>query len=170
MQREVHFSWSKNRQPIPYVREVIDYANDGTLGFLLFDGHWYRREEPLPRTMEFTTKLVGTHPFETGVDASGARYEKHAVESICTYKVSVTAHLEIQDTSEYWHDEEVGGNICLFPTAKQRIEFRVLEVVGEQASDVRIVTHHTMWIPKRPIIGRDMQEISADEVNDLDEC
>lgn len=173
MQREVYFSWSTNQKPVPFVREVVEYVNDGSAGHITFDGHWYIREDhPLPRPIEFTAKLVATEPFEAGVDASGNRYEKYALRDIRTYTAIATERTEIQDTSDFWPDEEEGGEICLFPTALQRINFTVTTLKDERAEDVRHVTYGTLWVPSGPTpIGTDSTAISANDVDDvLDEC
>ena len=194
MQREIDFSWSANQKPVPFVREVFEYVNDGSAGHFVFDGYWYRNQppadcdvdqqlpansryrqeyHPLPRPLEFMTKLVATEPFESGIDTSGTRYEKYAVSRIQTYRVIATAHTEIQNTSEFWHDDDAGGDICLFPTARQRIDFRVASLVEEKAADVRHTTYHTMWVPSSSfsfLTGTDIQDISAGEINILDAC
>ncbi len=43
------------------------------------------------------------------------------------YLVEFTDMEYINDTSNSWYDEDVGGNICLFPTAIMKIFFTVLE-------------------------------------------
>ena len=185
MQRELHFSWSANR-PCPYAREVVEYVNDGSAGHVVFNGYWYRNQppadydvdhqlpddsrylreyHPLPRPIEFTTKLVATEPYETGVDASGDRFERYRIENCRTYRAVATAHTEIQDTSEYWHDEEEEGDICLFPTALQRIDFRVTTLVSVVPSDIRTTTYRTMWIPRA--FGTDSTAISANDIDDV---
>ena len=168
MSREVSFSY---RTPlgikVPYVREVFDYANDGSGGHLEFDGYWYRMRaefdevpepdgriryvrrdvDPLPCELVFYTKLVAGEPCETGIDASGSHWGRFQLTECQRYRVLATAHTEIQDTSEFWSDEEDGGHICLFPTARQRIEFRVLERLECEPTDVRTVTHCTLVLP-----------------------
>jgi hypothetical protein len=166
MQPDLYFSWSANR-PCPYLREVVEYVNDGSAGHIVFNGYWYLRpdDHPLPRPIEFTTKLVTKEPYETGIDPSGNRFERYRIENCRTYRAVATAHTEIQDTSEYWHDEEEGGDICLFPTALQRIDFRVTELVSVVPSDIRTITYRTMWLP--PALGTDSTAISANDVDDV---
>lgn len=171
MQREVYFPPSANR-PYPYVRDVIDYANDGSKGHLVFDGYWYRRDEhTLPREALFHTKLAAREPYKEELDPSGDRVEYYELTELQTFRIQITAHEEICDTSEYWDDEEEGGQICLFPTAKQRIEFTVIELVDSAASDVRTVHHGTITVFARGvgITGTDAVDISESEVINLDE-
>jgi len=171
MHREVYFPPSANR-PYPYVRDVIDYANDGIKGHLVFDGYWYRRDEHgLPREALFHTKLAAREPYKEELDPSGDRVEYYELTELQTFRVQITTHEEICDTSEYWDDEEEGGQMCLFPTAKQRIEFTIIELVDSAATSTRTVHHGTITVPARgvEITGTDAIGISACEVVELDD-
>jgi hypothetical protein len=49
------------------------------------------------------------------------------------YFVKMVDRTLLDNTSQYWSDEEVGGKICLFPTHKQKIVFEILEkIVAEK--------------------------------------
>jgi hypothetical protein len=43
------------------------------------------------------------------------------------YWIEILTKEEIEDTSEFWYDDDVGGNICLTPTAKIRITYTILK-------------------------------------------
>ena len=45
------------------------------------------------------------------------------------YLVKMVNRTILDNTSQYWSDEEVGGRICLFPTHKQKIYFEILEKI-----------------------------------------
>jgi hypothetical protein len=128
MSLEVEFPNALNKRPYPYVREVIDYVNDGSGGYLEYDGYWYRRaEDPLPRELTLISQRVAKEPYKVRHDASGGTIQYYITSDWHRWRIQVVEHVELQDTSEYWPDEEEGGQICLFPTARQRIVFRVLE-------------------------------------------
>lgn len=168
MQREVLFSYNTPLGiKVPYVREVLDYANDGSGGYLEFDGYWYRHRveydevvdadgrvrymrndiDPLPCELIFTTKLVDLQPFETEVDSSGDMVEYFRLTEREEYRILATTVTEVCDTSEYCSDEEDGGHICFFPTARQRIDFRVIERLECEPTDVRTVSYGTRVLP-----------------------
>lgn len=46
--------------------------------------------------------------------------------------IEITSYKELEDTSEYWTDEEEGGRICLFPTQVITVSWRVLAEVSKR--------------------------------------
>ena len=98
-----------------WARRLLDFSIDPDVvgghrkGTITFDGHWYsldRGEVTLPYTFLFcqvTTKEGYVYQFDD---------------------MRVTNKEDVKDTSEYWHDDEVGA-MCLFPTKIIRIAFTV---------------------------------------------
>lgn len=82
----------------PYIQETYEFT-DTTI---VFNGYFRLESKTLPvrRIME-----------------SGGKY----------YWIEILTREEIEDTSSSWYDEDVGGNICLTPTAKIRITYTILK-------------------------------------------
>jgi hypothetical protein len=82
----------------PYIQEVFEYTDS----VVMFNGYFRLESKTLPvrRIME-----------------SGGKY----------YWIEILTKEEIEDTSEFWYDDDVGGNICLTPTAKIRITYTILK-------------------------------------------
>ncbi len=177
MQREVMFFPNKDRRiRFPYVREVLDYMNDGSGGYIEFDGYWHRmipeyrdvilpdgrtsyeRDDidPLPCELTFSQKQVATQPYSSEEDPSGGTISYYTIRDYHRWRVLATAHTEMEDTSECWTDEEEGGKICLFPTARQRIDFQVLELLEHRQTDTRKVREYSLEIS-----GSDTDDTSA---------
>jgi len=48
------------------------------------------------------------------------------------YHVEIYEKKTLQDTSEYSYDEEIGGNVCFFPTAIIELKYRILNEVTKE--------------------------------------
>ena len=54
-------------------------------------------------------------------------YKPIEEDKVQYFLVKITDMEHIEDTSSYFYDEEEGLNICLFPTAKMKIFFTIIE-------------------------------------------
>ena len=86
-----------------YVKTVISH----TKGKMVFDGYFYlhpgvfRPDRPVKMPM---------------------MYKRHFL------LISVHKKVDVEDTSEYWSDDDVGGRICLFPTKRIELHYNLLEI------------------------------------------
>ena len=98
----IHFNGNCYYQPI---KDVIKKNPIGYQRYLLNERYTYRY---LP-----CTAIIG--------------YKKNAIEKIKHYLVEFTDMEYIEDTSNYFYDDEEGLNICLFPTGIVKLFFTILE-------------------------------------------
>jgi hypothetical protein len=87
----------------PYIQEVYEFTDDT----IVFNGYFRIESKtcPVRRIME-----------------SSGNY----------YWIEVLTKEELADTSEGFYDDEVGGTICLTPTAKIKITYRILETLDTE--------------------------------------
>jgi hypothetical protein len=107
---------------------MYEYTISDVSGVLEFDGHWYAMEQgsiQLPCSLWMS--ITRTEP-EPGVHPDDEKWPViiHRTIEQRDLVIEVTAHTVITDTSVYAYEEEFDGDVCLFPTARQRIEFRVV--------------------------------------------
>jgi hypothetical protein len=109
-----------------YIRDLFDIQINEKDGFIIFNGYYYAIFEGEEDELEYKESQ---EYYENKRPP-----EKHILHIIKKdsgkiYVVHFTKREEIEDTSQYWSDEEVGGRICLFPTLKQKIYFDILEQI-----------------------------------------
>lgn len=102
---------------MPIVMEVLEINMQA--GHVRFDGYWSveNEENPLPETV-----LCTVYPED---DASPTT--PHA----SYYLLRITEHNRIEDKSidSAFYDEDIGHDICLFPSLETELKFEIIEHV-----------------------------------------
>jgi hypothetical protein len=150
---ELHFRSQDRDQRTPYVvnEESVKYTCDGTEGVISFDGYYYvedhappypeddalpewerphRRSEYLPQTMELYVKIRETEPYREEHMSTFTRVHYKVLEEHW-YKIEIYKRVKQESTDRMSEIEEDDGpmSVCFFPTNKQILYFRVLEVL-----------------------------------------
>jgi len=100
----ISFDWEHPAHIIkPYIMEMKTFTPDT----ILFNGYFYIEDTVMP-----IERLLYT---EEGL-----------------YHVEIYEKKTLQDTSEYSYDEEIGGNVCFFPTAIIELKYRILNEVTKE--------------------------------------
>lgn len=115
---ECHFV-SSDEKPCPFVQTIYNLDLSG--GTLEFDGHFYLNDADFPVIQSMHLYQSEKEPYKC---EDNTYYYKEIMNEL--YLVEIIRRELITDTSESWYDEEVGGNICLFPTHRQKIYFKIL--------------------------------------------
>jgi hypothetical protein len=154
--REIDFApIGENEHRVPYIRdkENVDYVFDGSDGSITFDGYFYvedhappyaedeglkrwetdRHSEWLPKKMFMHVQLREKEPWKTEVseDRMSTSVFYNTIEDNA-YIIEVYRREKYECTdqiSEIEDDDGTPMNVCFFPTMRQKIWFRVLEVV-----------------------------------------
>jgi len=104
--------YSRRYRGIPYIKELIEYENDGTKGYILFDGAYY-----VISTIDISDKKdFKSIPCDENLILI---YKKECIYEIQIYKVDI-----IEDTSVISKEEDVF--VCFFPTHIQKIYFNII--------------------------------------------
>ena len=130
-----HFRFYSNGKREPYIEKLISFnINKSTNeGFIHFNGHYYVDDSEFPIIMPFIIQLhedistkkeiisdSTTHYIFRIVETSFYHVEFYKRETIeDTSVTSVTSVIEDEDGEEM--------NVCFYPTAEQKIYFRVLK-------------------------------------------
>lgn len=119
-----------------YVQEVFDYQNDGSEGFIEFDGYFYADigdETEYGVRADDQTLVVWMRG--EGYQKEGEPYTtyfKSLGQEI--YEVTFTKREIVKNTNQYSViDDEDGDemNVCFFPTNRQRIFFTVKKIIDK---------------------------------------
>ncbi len=112
---------------VPYVRELFRYECDGSGGMFEFNGYFYVEDHELPKKYELYH----------------IKKETSETNQYNTFLIEIYKREEIEDTSVYTptrkqleergeettDDDDDWGGICFFPTKRQVIYFRVIEIL-----------------------------------------
>lgn len=100
---ECRFVKIKGQGRVPYVKKLLSYHIGEFEGVLEYDGYFYVDDEDLPTRAELYISVPGP-------------------DNVVTVKtVEIYMREKFEDTSRYDDD-----GVCLFPTCKEKITFRVL--------------------------------------------
>lgn len=89
---------------IPYIQELLSHE----AGSMVFNGYFYIDDDAMPVERIFHSKKGSFH-------------------------VEIYKKTTMEDTSELGpYDEEVGGSICLFPTAIIELKYRVISEIADE--------------------------------------
>lgn len=100
------------------------YAYDLSEGMIEYNGYFYRSEERMPLTGHIN---IGKQEEKPYMVENGRYYYKYVFSYVA--EIEVYRYEEMEDTSQYSEIEEDDGevmNVCFFPTARQKIWFRIL--------------------------------------------
>jgi hypothetical protein len=149
---QVYFYGCENgtHQQTPYIRgqEPIEYFCDGKEGYIHFDGYYYvenhappylgdealgprRYNAWLPQKLVMFSRLFEKEPYEVEVLDNVTKSYYKEIESL-QYIVEIYKKVihEITDViSDIEDDDGEKANICFFPTNRQTIYFRVIEIL-----------------------------------------
>ena len=150
--REVYFSqYEKDtHQQTPYIcgQEPIEYFCDGKEGYIHFDGYYYvenhappyleddalgpwRCNTWLPQKLIMFSRLFEKEPFNVEVVDNATKSYFKELESlqyiIEIYKKEIHENTDI--ISEIEDNNRDTMRVCFFPTNRQTIYFRVLEIL-----------------------------------------
>ena len=137
-------------QKTPYIRgqEPIEYFCDGKEGYIHFDGYYYvenhappyleddavgpcRCNSWLPQKLVMFSRLFEKEPYEVEVLDNVTKSYYKEIESL-QYIVEIYKK-EIHENTDVISEIDDGdgekANICFFPTNRQTIYFRVLEIL-----------------------------------------
>jgi hypothetical protein len=92
----------------PYVGEV--FSINIKKGFIEFNGHYYIDKKSLPVKMHMNVRDDNENSIE--------------------YLVILYKKKELEDTSKSFYDEDAGGNICLCPTNRIKLLFKIIKVIS----------------------------------------
>jgi hypothetical protein len=137
-------------QKTPYIRgqEPIEYFCDGKEGYIRFDGYYYvenhappyleddalgpcRCNTWLPQKLIMFSRLFEKEPFNVEVVDNATKSYFKELESlqyiIEIYKKEIHENTDV--ISEIEDEDGEKANVCFFPTNRQTIYFRVLEIL-----------------------------------------
>ena len=151
--RQIYFREYENsiRQRMPYIhgQEPIEYFCDGKEGYIHFDGYYYvenhappyledeaidgpcRYNAWLPQKLVMFSRIFEKEPYKVEVlDNTTKSYFKE-IESLQyiveIYKKEIHENTDV--ISEIEDDNRDTMRVCFFPTNRQTIYFRVLEIL-----------------------------------------
>ena len=133
------------QQRTPYIsgQEPIEYVCDGNEGHIHFDGYYYVEDEPLeqwdrprrhqewlPQKLIMCMQLCEKEPYKVEVVNNATRsYYKELDKLQCVVEIyKRIIHEKTDVLSEIEDSNGETMNVCFFPTNRQTIYFRVLEV------------------------------------------
>ena len=112
----------------PYVEKVHSYDVDTDVseGTLEYTGYYYIEDSDL--TQRHKMYLFKTDYEPASVNVSGNNTETK-YNFIFDYELEIEIYRreQYEDTSRYFDDDEDGGQICLFPTHREQIWFRIFD-------------------------------------------
>ena len=117
----------------PIIHQLIDFqiTINNNKGYIHFNGQFYFKsikdaieENPIAYQKYL---IKGKNTYQYLPCTAMIVYKSDSKVKQKYYLVEFTDMEYINDTSNYWYDEDVGGNICLFPTAIMKIFFTILE-------------------------------------------
>jgi hypothetical protein len=165
--REIHFLHSGASSSPPHIRELHSYICDGSEGIIEFDGHYYlsngsetplylQSSKSLPtKEIIFTQLLSDTpkyvtrapHPYQPlelvpSHSSQNIEYVSYDVLEENLYLIEIYRRKIVECTDQISTIEDEDGEemkVCFFPTARQRLYFRVLETnpSGARLSELR---------------------------------
>jgi hypothetical protein len=131
----------------PYIQELISYDLSGTEGCIHFNGYYYvinaEEHDPLyyrdpssilPQKMYMLFKKHSKEPCRIEDVSGGWKRARYEMEEERFYYIECHKKVELENTSVYGPVLEENGvilNVCFFPTARQRLYFRVLKVLED---------------------------------------
>jgi hypothetical protein len=137
---EIHFHANSFSERHPHIKELIKYVNDGSEGYLHFDGYYYvydgsedeytksrseYAENLLPKRLLMDVIVQETEPYHVFCGGSWFRtvsHEQYEVEFYRREKLNCTDVIsEIED------DDGEPMHVCFFPTDEQKLYFRVIK-------------------------------------------
>jgi hypothetical protein len=146
----------------PYVQEAFEFECDGLDGFLEFNGYYYVDdgvEEPrfgrcLPkeetiivtRRLDVPPRIWRAYEPSFLKDANGVNplvemeISEYRIDQ-CGYRIVVSRREKIYNTDVLSRIEDNGGeemDVCFFPTDKQRIHFRVVEILQDEKNTTAV--------------------------------
>ena len=110
----------------PYVEKVHSYDVDISEGTLEYTGYYYVDDSDLPHRHKM-------YLFKTDYEPASVNVSENKTETKYNFIFDYELEIEIyrreqyEDTSRYFDDDEDGGQICLFPTHREQIWFRILD-------------------------------------------
>lgn len=104
----VSFSNKNYKVKKPCCREIFSINIEK--GFLEFDGYYYVDKKILPEKMYMDIR----------------DYNENSIR----YLVILYKKKELEDTSKSFYDEDAGGNICLSPTNRIKLWFKIIKVIS----------------------------------------
>lgn len=128
----------------PYIQELIDYNIDSIKqeGHIQFNGYYYVDDSEFPINMCFITQLREDMPSKTEILATGGIQQTFNILETNMYHVEFYKRETIEDTSVTSVIEDEDGeemNVCFFPTAQQKIYFRVLKEFDDDKSFFKVM-------------------------------
>ena len=126
------FMFYSNGKRDPYIQKLIDFNVDKNTkeGYIQFNGYYYTEDSEFPVDIHFITQLHEDKPSRKDILPDGTiQYTFETLET-SFYHVQFYKRETIMDTSVVSTIEDEDGeemNICFFPTAEQKIYFRVLK-------------------------------------------
>ena len=149
------FFQNKDNTSVPYIvdQDTTKYVCDGKEGSIYFDGYYYvedhappypedevlerwkrpiRHAEYLPRTLQMYMNRREKEPYKTEVHKNGVTTVFHKTIEECYYTIEIYKRTTHASTDRISEEEGEGGepmSICFFPTNRQTIYFRVIEIL-----------------------------------------
>jgi hypothetical protein len=137
------FVFYSNNIRKPYIQELIDYNIDNIKqeGHIQFNGYFYVDDSEFPINMCFITQLREDMPSKTEILATGGIQQTFNILETNMYHVEFYKRETIEDTSVTSVIEDEDGeemNVCFFPTAQQKIYFRVLNKFDDNEQFIKV--------------------------------
>jgi hypothetical protein len=148
--------------PTPYIsgQEPISYECDGKEGVIFFNGYYYveNHAPPYPED-ELVERWERPRRYDTWLPKEALLFVKEEeggkVIQDHLYRVEIYKKELYESTDSIGTDIDAGGemiDICLFPTNKQRIYFRVLEEVVVQAAAAAAAASTPRYLSGHPFL------------------
>jgi hypothetical protein len=133
------FIFYSNGKRNPYIQKLIDYSvnKDTKEGHIQFNGYYYVEDNDFPIIMPFITELHEDKPSKKEIMPNGTTEYTFETLETSFYHVEFYKRDTIIDTSVTSTIEDEDGeemNVCFFPTAEQKIYFRVLKEFDDDKS------------------------------------
>jgi hypothetical protein len=126
----------------PYIQELIDFKVDKSTqeGHIHFNGYYYVEDSEFPIIMPFITQLHEDKSSKKKILPDGITQYIFNIIETSFYHVEFYKRETIEDTSSISKIEDEDGeemNVCFFPTAEQKIYFRVIKEFNDDKSFIK---------------------------------
>ena len=121
-----------SKGPQPYVQHILKLSIDPITmeGFIHFDGYYYVEDTDLPKIHTMSYRHYAMEPCKTSYNG----WRRCACLEALDADIEIYRHETMEDTSTFWTERMEDGDeidMCLFPTKKQKLFFRIVEILKD---------------------------------------
>jgi hypothetical protein len=129
MEWKLWFEHIPGTRYIYFDKKILDYSCDSSSGQFMFNGTEMFCNFTFPHTFKVTINRQDSEPYLVLELPETAEYpikELYRVYERRNVEMRVEKVETVEDTSEYWWEEEEQAYMCLFPKYIQRVTFTIL--------------------------------------------